>query len=221
MRNLNWNNKLSQLEPSNQSLWQVNKLLKNKNRFIPPLKLDDGAIALSNDEKANVIADQFVKNHQNPLANNNSLFENEVINVVDNFLNTSINQNEIVYPDIEKIHECVKKLKNSKSPGIDKIHNKLLKNLPERGIKYIHFIICLCLKLSYFPDKWKLAKVVAIHKPGKDPTKPISYRPISLLSSISKLLEKVYLLQINRHLDENNILPDEQYGFRSFRSTTH
>jgi hypothetical protein len=122
---------------------------------------------------------------------------------------------------VEKIQVYVRKLKNSKAPGIDKIHNRLLKNLPVRGIKYIHFIICMCLKLSYFPEKWKEAKVVAIHKPGKDPTKSSSYRPISLLSSISKLLEKTYLYQINIHLENNNILPDEQYGFRAFRSTTH
>ena len=114
LRNLNWNNKLSQLEPSNQSLWQVSKLLKNKNRFIPPLKLDDGSIALTNDEKANVIADQFVKNHQNPLADNNPVFENDIKNVVDNFFNSTIDHNEIIYPTVEKVQDCVKKLKNSK-----------------------------------------------------------------------------------------------------------
>ena len=221
LRNANWNKKLSELEPANQSLWQVSKFLKNRNRFIPPLKRDDDSIALTSDEKANLIAEQFAVNHQNPLANNNPIFEKEVNDTVENFLSTTINQNEIVYPDLQKVQDFVKNMKNSKAPGIDKIHNRLLKNLPERGIKNIHFIICLCLKMSYFPEKWKNAKVVAIHKPGKDPTKSSSYRPISLLSSISKLLEKAYLYQINRHLDNNNILPDEQYGFRAFRSTTH
>ena len=48
-----------------------------------------------------------------------------------------------------------------------------------------------------------------------------SYRPISLLSAISKLFDRVILTRIHKHLEEHNILPDEQDGFRAFRSTTH
>jgi hypothetical protein len=78
-----------------------------------------------------------------------------------------------------------------------------------------------CLKLSYFPQIWKQAQVIAIHKPGKDSSLTSSYRPISLLSSLSKILERVILKRINDHLSDNNILPTEQYGFRQKRSTTH
>ena len=92
--------------------------------------------------------------------------------------------------------------------------------MPPIGIKYIWFIICICLKFSYFPKDWKIAKVIPINKPGKDPCLPISYRPISLLSAISKLLERVVLSRIEEFLENNNVLPEEQQGFRRNKSTT-
>lgn len=58
-------------------------------------------------------------------------------------------------------------------------------------------------------------------KPGKDPTSPKNYRPISLLSNIGKLLETYLLDIINDHLEKNSILKDFQFGFRKNLSTSH
>lgn len=49
--------------------------------------------------------------------------------------------------------------------------------------------ISACLKLTYFTDIWKEATILAFHKPGKDEKNPTSYKPISLLSTFSKILE--------------------------------
>jgi hypothetical protein len=75
--------------------------------------------------------------------------------------------------------------------------------------------------LAYFPVKWKNAKVVPILKPDKNPSDASSYRPISLLSSISKLFEKIILTRMMLHINENSIFADEQFGFRHGHSTTH
>ncbi|GFR11049.1 RNA-directed DNA polymerase from mobile element jockey [Trichonephila clavata] len=77
------------------------------------------------------------------------------------------------------------------------------------------------LNLRYFPTSWKTAVIVLILKPGKDPTDPQSYRPISLLPVLSKIAEKIILARLNVHLDKNNILIPEQHGFRPRHSTTH
>lgn len=58
-----------------------------------------------------------------------------------------------------------------------------------------------------------------IGKPGKEPTNVMSYRPISLLPSISKLLEKLVLHRINEDLDPQEWIPDHQFGFRQAHST--
>ncbi|GBM60591.1 putative RNA-directed DNA polymerase from transposon BS, partial [Araneus ventricosus] len=60
-----------------------------------------------------------------------------------------------------------------------------------------------------------------ILKPGKDPTQPENYQPISLLSTLSKLTENFILDKLNEHLAENKILCPEQFGFRKSLTTTH
>ncbi|GFR33671.1 probable RNA-directed DNA polymerase from transposon BS [Trichonephila clavata] len=68
---------------------------------------------------------------------------------------------------------------------------------------------------------WKTAVIVPILKPGKDPTDPQSYRPISLLPVLSKIAEKIILARLNDHLDNHKILIPEQHGFRPRLSTSH
>ena len=82
-------------------------------------------------------------------------------------------------------------------------------------------IINSCLRHGYFPEKFKEAKVIPIKKPNKPSNTPSSYRPISLLSSFSKILENVIKNKITNHLDENNILPPQQFGFRREHNTMH
>ncbi|GBN05578.1 RNA-directed DNA polymerase from mobile element jockey [Araneus ventricosus] len=77
------------------------------------------------------------------------------------------------------------------------------------------------MTIGHFPTRWKTATVVPILKPGKDPTDTSSYRPISLLPSISKIAEHLILTRLNNHLNENNTLIPEQFGFRPKLSTTH
>ena len=81
-------------------------------------------------------------------------------------------------------------------------------------------ISCACLKLSYFPEQWKHAYVIPIKKPGKNGQIVGNYRPISLLSNIAKILEKVIAVRLQQHTEELNVLPDSQHGFRKRRSTT-
>jgi hypothetical protein len=61
--------------------------------------------------------------------------------------------------------------------------------------------------------------VVSILKPGKDPTLPSSYRPISLLDTVGKLFEKILLARVLREVNERDLLRDEQFGFRARHST--
>lgn len=111
------------------------------------------------------------------------------------------------YVTYDKIKDVIKNLKRKKSPGIDGISNRMLKALPKKGIQSLTNIINNCLKFSYFPDCWKEAKVIAICKPNKISSCPLSYRPISLLSSLSKILEKIVKEKILKHCDECNVFP--------------
>ena len=74
------------------------------------------------------------------------------------------------------------------------------------------------LTSGIFPDDWKLAKVTPIFKQG-DRSDMNNYRPISVISEIAKVFERIIYNQLSSYLSENNILSQYQSGFRSFHST--
>ena len=208
IRNMNWAAKLAQIKPNNRDLYQTTKFLKKRNKFLPPFKINSD-ILLTAQEKADALAAQFECAHQNPLADVHPTFTQKVNDEVENFINSPIPSNEtLTEPSIRFIKAIIRKLKNTKAPGRDRISNTIIKKLPPIGIKYVHLIISLCMRNSYFPNQWKHAEVIAIHKPGKDPTTPSSYRPISLLSSISKILEREVLYKCySTNKDTADVLP--------------
>ena len=90
----------------------------------------------------------------------------------------------------------IQNLKLKKAPGYDLISPKVLKELPLEGVCLITYIFIAILRLFYFPIQWKTAQVQLILKPGKPAELPTSYRPISLLPILSKILEKLLLKRI-------------------------
>ena len=117
IRNRNWNRKLTQLKPSNQSLWQTSRFLKNKNQLMAPLKVNN-QVLLTNIEKAEDIASQFNENHNNPLANNNTNFLCKINKEIDEIHSIPIDEPD--FPTEEEIERIIKKLKNPKAPGFDR-----------------------------------------------------------------------------------------------------
>jgi len=80
------------------------------------------------------------------------------------------------------------------------------------------YLFNLSLSTGSFPDKLKLAKVIPIFKKG-DTYLPSNYRPISLVSIFSKLLEKIMYKRLYSYLQGNNILYRYQFGFRKNHNT--
>ncbi|GFU91646.1 probable RNA-directed DNA polymerase from transposon X-element [Trichonephila clavipes] len=108
----------------------------------------------------------------------------------------------------QEIIEIILQLPNRKAPGKDGIKNIALKALPLKAITNITKLFNICLQLNYFPQEWKHALITVIPKAGKDPRFAENYRPISLISSLGKISEKILLNDINKHCKENNIIPD-------------
>ncbi|GFU90600.1 RNA-directed DNA polymerase from mobile element jockey [Trichonephila clavipes] len=76
--------------------------------------------------------------------------------------------------------------------------------------------------IDHVEDKeWKHALITVIPKPGKDKRFTENYRPISLISSLGKIFEKILLKKINSHCEEYHIIPDFQHGFRQQTSPQH
>ena len=113
-----------------------------------------------------------------------------------------------------------RQLKPKLSSGADFISTKLLKEIAPLIITPLHYLINLSLETGFVPSELKLAKIVPVYKDGNC-HEFTNYRPISLLSSLSKLIEKIVYRQLNRFLNINEILYKHQYGFRAGHSTSH
>ena len=111
-------------------------------------------------------------------------------------------------------------MKPKLSSGADFISTKLLKEIVPLIITPLHYLINLSLEKGFLPTELKLAKIVPVFKDGNC-HEFTNYRPISLLSSISKLFEKIVYRQLYRFLNINEILYKHQYGFRAGHNTSH
>jgi len=107
----------------------------------------------------------------------------------------------------------------STSPGEDLIHYHMLKNLPKEYRKLLLNIYNFSFQQSYVPPEWKKACIIPILKPGKAPNLVTSYRPISLLSCIGKVIEKIVADRLSYVLEDRNAFSNTQAGFRKRLST--
>ena len=119
-----------------------------------------------------------------------------------------------------RVYKLLSKLDITKATDVDQISNKVL-TLAAPGIyKQLTELFNFSLKSGEYPDDWKLAKVSPVFKAGErnDPNNYM-YRPISILSTISRVFEKLVYEQIYNYLIKNNLLDSCQSGFRFFHST--
>lgn len=110
---------------------------------------------------------------------------------------------------------------NRRSSGVDGVPDIVLRKTGLVVWTFLTVIFNHCLNLGYFPGAWKESLTVPILKPGADPKRTNSYRPISLLSAFGKLFEHFVLSRIRETIEDLRILSDSQFGFRKGHSTSH
>ena len=152
-----------------------------------------------------------------------SLYENIDVSGQDKsyngYLTNSVNSQFTFTPVSEnEILKIIMSLKNKKSYCIDGISNVLLKSIPNKIIKPLTLIINQSLETEILPNAFKTSKVIPIYKKG-DKANLNNYRPISMLPTISKIFKRVIHMQLCAYFCENNLLCEQQYGFRSKHST--
>ena len=135
------------------------------------------------------------------------------------YIDTNIHS--IYIPDISKneIITVINTLKNS-APGNDEMPASILKHCIETYIDPLTYLVNLSINQGIFPDELKIAKVLPIYK-SDDKQLIQNYRPISVLPFFSKIFEKIISNHLLNFIDTNNILYDNQFGFRKNHSTTH
>ena len=120
------------------------------------------------------------------------------------------------YTNELEFSKIVGSLKNKKSSGNDGISNEILKCSSPIIEKYLVQSFNGCIEKQVFPECLKIAKVLPLFKKG-DESQPSNYRPLSLLSSLSKVFEKLLHKRMVKFFNKNNLFTPVQYGFRKNR----
>ena len=120
--------------------------------------------------------------------------------------------------DVHEVRDLIKEMYIDSSPGFDRCTPRLIKQLCPTVCLPLTHIYNLSLSTGKFAEIWKLGVVTPIHKDGCKTT-PSNYRPITLLSIFSKLLEKLVSRRMSDFLEKHSLISDKQFGFRRNRST--
>lgn len=194
------------------------KTVYNKIKCINGKPISDGSypvgdVISTSREKANMFCEYFTRN--NYKVRNDAC---PITEKVSTYMSDKIIESCIPITLME-VEEVCKHLKNS-SPGEDGIANTMIKKFPRGLIIEMLEVFNSSWTSGYVPEEWKRGIICPILKPGKDPTLVNSYRPITLLPCLGKVMERVLKKRIEYYLEKYNLLHSSQTGFRREKSTT-
>ena len=198
-----------------RELWKtINQVISrtsDKSTCIQELKANNLMLSRKKDELGkffSTVGEKFAKRTQRP------------VKELNNYLSLILrNKNSIflMATSTSEIVRMIDKLPNKKSSGYDKVDNILLKYIRNAVAAPLSMIFNESLSQGIFSTCMKLAEVVPLYK-GKDRNEKSNYRPISLLLTISKILEKIMYKRVYKFLNNTNQFYYSQYGFRTGHS---
>jgi hypothetical protein len=196
---------------------------KGKNKT-DSLNINDFSITSkdkSDNEKYEEVADQFNKYFTNvgkQLAEN--ITDPGCAAVVDDSVHTCDSRLTLTGVTGVEVRRYVRGLRGGSAPGYCGISATFLKDNIDIFVEPLTYIVNLSLEKGVFPDAFKIAKVVPLFKAGQKHSYN-NYRPISLLSVFSKVLEKIVKDQLTKYLNDNLIFASCQYGFRRGKNVSN
>ncbi|CAB0038652.1 unnamed protein product [Trichogramma brassicae] len=120
---------------------------------------------------------------------------------------------------LEELKGAQSRIKERSAPGPDGIPNSALKIAIAARPDIFLRVYTMCLETGVFPSGWKRQRLVLLPKPGKPPDMPSSYRPLCMLDTAGKILERIICDRLEAFTERPGGLSERQYGFRKGRST--
>ena len=134
-------------------------------------------------------------------------------------MKTNNNINDINV-SVKEISDIIQILHPNKASGSDVISHKMLKLCKNKIALPLQIIFNKSLQYSKYPTNWKPAHVIAVFK-KEDSSLPSNYRPISLISCVGKIMERVIYKHVYNYLHQNKLIYEYQSGFLPKHSTVH
>ena len=119
-----------------------------------------------------------------------------------------------------QVFNVIKLLKNTNAAGHDSIPAVAIKRMASVITPYVTHLINLSLSQGVFPDVWKLGKIIPLYKGKGDLFDGKNYRPVANLCSLSKVIEKVIALRLNKYMESSGLFSDNQHAYRRHRNCT-
>ncbi|XP_048520834.1 uncharacterized protein LOC109545519 [Dendroctonus ponderosae] len=179
-------NSLSTTANNEYSLWRATRIIKRPKVHNPPMK-HNGNWARTNQEKADAFA-----NHLSEVFKPHSVTaNNDWTEEIENFLTCPLPLDlPLKWFSPTEIKKEIHLLRNKKAFGHDLITSHIFKKLTKKAIVFITQLFNAIIRTSYTPKQWKISQIIMIPKPGKESHLLSSYRPISLLPCLSKLISE-------------------------------
>ena len=208
------------------SVWKALKLLKGNRTNQLPKNIFSKVNPFKSDKD---MADCFISHFTNSCSDNN--IDARITNLRNDVVNNTLQEISLLKSSDDKSNDLNKifsidelnlvlsnaNLKSSAGP--DKIPYVFLKELSSLSKYYLLNLINQSWREGVLPSLWKEAVITPILKPFKDSHSIDSYRPISLLNTISKVMEKMVSERLLNWLENNNLVNKFQCGFRKGHST--
>ena len=177
------------------------------------------AQAMSSANKLNGHFIELVTNIANIFQSTTAAVSDNLTNTISSNVSGIIGLNGFSFKNISStdVASAIRDIPSTSSASFDGINGKMLKLFASAITTPLAHIFKNSLMAGYFPASWKSAIVIPVHKKG-DKFDVANYRPISLLSSLSKIFEKIVNLQLNDYIEETDIFSNDRHGFHSKRS---
>ncbi|BFZ17227.1 hypothetical protein BsWGS_20266 [Bradybaena similaris] len=120
---------------------------------------------------------------------------------------------------MEELHRATTKLKKKNAPEKDGVTNEMITHLGPAAKEKLLLIYNQSWNSGKFPDKWRKAVILPIKKSQKPKSDKASYRPISLLRSLGKVMERMVNTRLMKNLEEKHLIPNPQTVYRKNHST--
>ena len=211
---------ISKSNNKQRTSWNIIKTITNNNNNINnglPLNIN-GTLTTDPLLTANAFNTYFISIVENLLTKNFSTNSKSPMTHIQQNIHPFSSLTRLNTTTTYEISKIIHSLKRKDSQGYDEISSKILKVCAPYILSSLTYIFNKVLSTVVFPDWLKYSEVKPLFKMG-DKTKISNYWPISLLPFFSKIIEKIIYKRLYCYLKDNNILVDEQFGFREGSTT--
>ena len=201
--------RIDQERLGSREFWRITNKILNRGKSPIPTIINGPEVISSSSDKAKLFGSIF--------ASNSTLDDSN--HPLPGFPSCTDSLVSDIKISVKEVSRLIHDLESTKATGPDQVPVVVLKNLSPEISPILTKLFNRCVKEKCFPSSWKVSSICPVFKNSGERSSPSQYRPISLLSVISKIFESILNRHILNHLSKNNLLVDVQYGFRSARST--